>query len=137
MRGRYPAGVEFIDKLDGSAQSKQRLKAILDTLAGEQRLLQACRRLGIGGTRFHRLREQAMQGALTAIEPRPPGRRSKAASVAEQVGELEQALAEARLQVQQAQLREEIALILPHAAADGAGKKTRRPSVKLRKRKPR
>ena len=78
-----------------------------------------------------------MQDALTGLEPGRPGRPSKNAAVAEQVRELEQALAEARLQVQQAQLREEIALILPQAAADGAGKKTRRPSVKLRKRKPR
>ena len=32
MRGRYPAGLELIDKLDGSAQSKQRLKTILSTM---------------------------------------------------------------------------------------------------------
>ena len=77
-----------------------------------------------------------MQDALTGLEPRRPGRPSKAAAASEQVRELEQAWAEARLQLQQAQLREEIALILPHAA-ERSEKKTRRPRVKLRKRKPR
>jgi hypothetical protein len=137
MRGRYPAGVDFVDKLNGSVPSRNRLKAILSTLAGGLRLQQACRDLAVGPTRFHQLRQQALQAALAALEPRPPGRPSKSTAVAEQVIELEQALAEARLQVAQAQLREEIALILPHAAADPAEKKTRRSKGKVRPRKPR
>jgi hypothetical protein len=135
MRGRYPAGVEYLDKLDGAAADKQRLKAILETMFGEARLLEACDRLGIRETRFHQLRDRALQGALDAIAARPTGRPSGPAMVdAECVRELEQALAEKELELQAAQIREEVALILPQRVEE---KKGRRSSVKLRKRKPR
>ena len=32
MRGRWPSGPEYVDKLSGSVETKQRLKAILDTM---------------------------------------------------------------------------------------------------------
>ena len=138
MSGRYPAGPEYVDKLDGSAESKQRLQAILGTLSGELRLLEACDRLDIGETRFHQLRHKALQAALTAIEPRPAGRPSlHATPEAARVRELQAALADKDLELQQAWVREEVALILPQALTDDAAKKTRRPSAKLRKLKPR
>ena len=68
MRGRWPAGPEYIDKLVGDADTKDRLKAILDTLYGQARLLEVCNLLDIRETRFHQLREAALQAALTAIE---------------------------------------------------------------------
>jgi hypothetical protein len=144
MRGRWPAGPEYIDKLLGSAATKERLKAILDTLYGELRLLEACAQLEVGETRFHQLREQALQGALAALEPRPAGRPSRTATseaaviraLQERVQELEQALHEA-------QVREEIALVLPRVArtagvgegttAAAAGKKNAQGRVRIRK----
>ena len=71
MRGRWPSGLEYIDKLEGTVESKERLKAVLETLHGQARLLEACAQLQIGETRFHQLRETALQGALTALEARP------------------------------------------------------------------
>ena len=41
MRGRYPADVAYVDKLAGDTSDKERLKAILETLFGEARLLEA------------------------------------------------------------------------------------------------
>ncbi len=138
MRGRYPAGVEYVDKLDGAEADKERLKAILKTLSGEARLLEACDQLGIRETRFHQLRDRALQGALDALTPRPTGRPSRQnVAVAERVRELEQALAEQELVLQQALVREEVALILPQRGENETVKKGRRPSVKLRKQKPR
>jgi hypothetical protein len=137
MRGRHPAGLDVcIEELDGETEDKARLETILKTVFGECRLFESCDALDVGETRFRQLRRQALQGALEAIKPKPPGRRSKANTPeARRLRELEQLLAEKELQLQQALVREEVALILPRAAE--AGKKTPRPSVKLRKQKPR
>ena len=138
MSGRYPAGVEYVDKLEGSVEDKERLKAIFDTLYGEARLLEACARLGIRETRFHQLREQALQGALDGIARRPAGRPCRHATPeAAQIAELERALAEKDLELQEAQVRAEVALIVPQRVKVESKKKGRRPSVKLRKQKPR
>jgi len=115
MRGRWPAGPEYIDKLIGDADTKDRLKAILDTLYGQARLLEVCNQLDIRETRFHQLREIALQAALTAITPRPAGRPSRAAADdAAQIHALQQRVAELEQALQVAQVREEIALVLPH-----------------------
>ena len=140
MRGRRPAGPEYVDQLDGTAQDKERVKAVLDTVYGRARLLEACDRIAVGESRFRQLREAALQGALEAIAPRPAGRpRQTCSSEAERIRELEAALAEKELELHEAQVRAEVALVLPRVVEGqvGPGKKTRRPTVKLRKSKPR
>lgn len=140
MRGRYPADVDYVDKLAGDTADKERLKAILETLFGEARLLEVCARLGIRETRFHQLRQRALQAALDAIAPRPAGRPSRQARAdAERLHELEQALTAKDLALQQALVREEVALILqPRGAVEAeTAKKGRRLNVKLGKQKPR
>jgi hypothetical protein len=88
-------------------------------------VLEACAQLGIQETRFHQLRELALQGALTAIEPRPAGRPSRTpASAAEQISVLQERVQELELALHAAQVREEIALVLPQLqrlAGTGAG----------------
>jgi hypothetical protein len=142
MRGRWPAGPEYIDKLQGSVEAKERLKGILDTMFGQARLLEVCARQNIGETRFHQQRVIAMQAAVTALEPRPAGRPSRAsAAPAEQIRVLEQRVQELEQALHEAQVREEIALVLPHlqrtdgdsACATAVEKKTRRRRVKIRK----
>lgn len=140
MRGRLPSGLEYIDKLEGSAEEKERLKAILATMYGEKRLLEACAELGIGETRFHQLREAALQAALEAITRRPAGRPSLASlSEPEQVRRHAERIEELELALQEAQVREEIALILSPARTlddagdDAEGKKMRQQHVKIRK----
>jgi hypothetical protein len=143
MRGRWPDGPEYLDKLQGSLQTKERLKAILDTLYGQARLQEACAQLDISETRFHQLREAAMQAAVTAIEPRPSGRPSRAASAqAEEIRMLQQRVRELEQALHESQVREEIALVLPQLRrTDGAActtiagveKKTPPPPVKIRK----
>jgi hypothetical protein len=114
MRGRYPQGPEYIDKLEGSNETKERLKAILETVYGEARMLEVCARLDIGETRFHQLRETALQAALQAIEPKPGGRPSRSTSAeAEQIRALQAEVDQLRHALHVAQLREEIALVLP------------------------
>jgi hypothetical protein len=142
MRGRWPSGLEYIDKLEGTVESKDRLKAILETLHGQARLLEACAQLEIGETRFHQLRETALQAALTALESRPAGRPCRTStSEAERIRSLEQRVKELEQALYEAQIREEIALVLPNlrrSAGDDerpteVGKKMPRQGVKIRK----
>ena len=57
MRGRRPAGPEIVEQLPGSAKARLRLRVVLETLAGDLRVQQACQQLGIGPVRFHTLRQ--------------------------------------------------------------------------------
>jgi hypothetical protein len=135
MRGRYPASVEYVDKVEGSALAKERGRAILETMFCGLRWQEACQRVGVRETRLHQLRHEGVQAYIRSMEPGAPGRPSLSTTAeAERIRELEVALAEKELQLQQALVRAEVALILPQTEL---GKKGQRPSVKLRKRKPR
>lgn len=72
--GRRPKGVGHVDKLDGGEQEKRRLKAILASLTGLATVAEASRGLGIRPSRFARLRDLALQGALDRLAPHPVGR---------------------------------------------------------------
>ena len=138
MRGRYPAGSEYVEKVEGSELAKERGRVLLEMQAGRLRLQEACELLGVRETRLHQLRHAAMQGWVQSLEPGVPGRPGLAATPeAERIGELEQQLAQKDLELQEALVRAEVALILPQRSAVEPEKKGQRPSVKLRKRKPR
>src|SRR5262252_9263954 len=80
MRGRLPSGPAFVDRLDGSPVAKERLKVLLETLAGTCRIGDACARLGIQESRFEQVRIGVLQAALVAAEQRRAGRRPPAAA---------------------------------------------------------
>jgi hypothetical protein len=139
MRGRRPSGPEYVERLAGSAQAKERLKVVLQTLAGTCRVQDACRQLGISEPRFHQLRSQMLAAALQGLEPKPIGRPAQAAPPEqEQRTALSEQLAAKEVELRAAQAREEIALILPRLAPEPATpeKKTRppRPAPKRRRR---
>ena len=113
MAGRYPAGPEYVDQLQGSSAAKQRAKVILQTLHGDVRVQEACELLGICEQRFHQLREEMLQAAVARLEARPAGRPRRAAEPAE-VQALKEQLVAKELELRVAHLREEIALAMPH-----------------------
>ena len=121
MRGRRPAGAEYVEKLAGPAQAKKRLRVVLATLQGSCRVQDACRQLGLGPARFHELRRQILEAGLAALGPRPAGRPARVSTPAQQhVAALQAALAAKEVEVRAAQARAEIAVVLPHGArADG------------------
>lgn len=138
MRGRYPAGSEYVEKVEGSVLAKERARVLLEMQAGRLRLLEACEQLGVRETRLHQLRHAAMQGWVQNLEPGIPGRPGLSTTPeAERIRELEQLLAQKDLELQEALVRAEVALIVPQRIAVESEKKTQRPSVKLGKRKPR
>jgi hypothetical protein len=128
MRGRRPAGPEYVEQLTGSTLARERLQVILETIAGTCRVQEACARLGICEQRFHQLREEAMSGALAALEPGTPGRPAQVPTPAEQqMQALADQLAAKDVELRAAQARAEIAIALPRARHEEPGqKKTRR-----------
>lgn len=123
MRGRLPSGPEYVDQLAGSDQAKERLKTVLETLAGTCRVQEACRRLKISEPRFHQLRQQVLEAGLAEIEPRAKGRPAKKWSPAEEeIARLREQLAAREVELRAAQVREEIALVLPRVVQEQAGK---------------
>lgn len=138
MRGRYPAGVEYVEKVEGSPLAKKRAQVVAELIGGDLRLQEACRRLDVHETRMHQLRHAGWIGLVRAMEPGAPGRpRLRSQSDAERICELEQELAETKLELQQALVRAEVALILPQRVEAETVKRGRPSNVKLRKQKPR
>ena len=114
MRGRQPAGPDYVDKLTASQTAKERLKEVLETMVSEGRVLEACARLGICEQRFHQLRQEAMEGALAALEPGVPGRPVQTTSPEQdRIRALEEEVAALKEELRAAKAREEIALALP------------------------
>lgn len=114
MRGRKPPGPEYVERLEGSAEAKRRLTAILQTLAQARRLGEASAELDLTPQRFHMLRQQALQAALQALEPGHPGRPRQAPTLQqEHLEALQQDNDHLRQELAAALVREEIALVLP------------------------
>lgn len=123
-RGRPALGPRHVEKLDGSPGAKKRLKVILETLAGEKTIPEACSDLGIGGARFHELRDRVLEAAVRELGERPRGRPPKRVSVEqERIDELEEEIAKIKRELQGTQVREEISLLMPHLLEPREAKK--------------
>jgi hypothetical protein len=119
-KGRKPLATGHVERLSGSELAKLRLTTLLQTLRGELTVPQACARLGIGESRFHALRNEWLQEALQLLEPRPLGRPRQATAATENppwVAALEAENEELRQQLAAAEVRRELAEILPHVVA--------------------
>ena len=129
MRGRHPWGPGYVNQLQGSSQAKQRLRVVLETMTVGCRVQEACQRLGISEQRFDQLRQVSMQSALCGLETKPGGRpRRQHTGTTAEVLALRQRVADLEAELRAAQVREEIALILPRAVREetGSRKKTTR-----------
>jgi hypothetical protein len=62
-------------KLRGSSDAKRLAVGILEGLAGLRGPQEASEALGISMNRYYQLEERALQGLVSALEPRPRGRR--------------------------------------------------------------
>jgi transposase-like protein len=140
MRGRRPSGPEYVNTLGGSDTAKERLKVILETLAGTCRVQEACARLGISEPRFHQLRTQMLEAARAGLEPQTPGRKPQTLTPAEeQVRLLQQQVQQQDFELRVARAREEVALtlprLLPEPEAKASEKKTSPPQGPPSKRR--
>jgi len=140
--GRKPAGPQIAERLEGSPTAKQRLEVILETIAGQLTVPEACQQLGIGKSRFHALRNQTLQATLEALEPRLLGRPAKPASpeptevnaLQEEIRRLHAELELAQVQLRLAHIHPALIGIQP-PADDPAGKKNARSACQQRQQR--
>src|SRR5262245_13051992 len=111
--GRPTAGLHHIDQLEGSTDSKLRLKAILTTLTGEQTIVDACETLGIRCSRFHVMRHEALQAAISRLERHAPGRKPKAKAVDSALADLRRRTSMLEQDLVLARTQAEVSEILP------------------------
>ena len=133
--GRPPLGPGIVENLAGNAESKRRLRVILEVIAKEKTVEAACRELGIERARFYQLERAALEGALESLEPRRPGPPpAPAPSEADlEVERLKKKLQEEELETQIARAREEVAITMPHLLHEGEGREKKRPPWKRKK----
>jgi hypothetical protein len=135
--GRPPLGPRLVDGLEGPDDEKERLKAILETIAGETPIAEASARLGISEPRFHQLRQRVLEAALEALAPGIPGRPRKEedpTDTAARVAELQRQVSDLQISLRAAEVRTEIALAMPHLLKDELAKE--RPKDEDEKKKP-
>lgn len=114
-RGRPVKGTQLLEGLEASHVARQRLTVILQTLAGAMTFDQACQVLGINRSRFHELRRQFLARASGLLEPRPPGPRPRQPTGPElEMQRLRRQILQLKLDLKATQVREEIALVMPH-----------------------
>ena len=107
---RPPTGSRQVQRLEGDAQAKERLRIVLETIAGQRSVVEACQRLGVGKTRFH-----ALQAALDGMEPGMSGRpRAQDEQETARVRQLQDEVDALKLDLQAALVRTELALTLPN-----------------------
>lgn len=136
-RGRPSEGPEVVERLEGSAEAKQRLQVILRTVGGELTVAEACAELGIGKTAFFELRKRVLQASLEDLEPKPKGRPPGDEPSTDEVEaeRLRQENARLRADLEIAHVREEIALAMPEVFEPlREEKKTSQPKGKKRQR---
>jgi hypothetical protein len=111
MVGRKPLGPALVEHLDGSTSAKERLELILQTLAGQLPVVQACRLLDISEAMFYKLRNRVLQVCLEDLEPKPRGRpahhltedEKHGMKLAEEIATLERELAAQTVRLELAQ----------------------------------
>ena len=122
--GRPPLGSDIVEHLDADPNTKERLKILLQTIAGELAVPDACQKLDISQARFFELRATMLKGAVESLQPKPVGRPVRQIRPeTERIQQLEQQNLDLRVHLAAAQLREEIALAMPHLSTRHKAKK--------------
>jgi len=136
-RGRKSKGRHIVGGLTGTDHAKERLNVIMQTLTGDLSVQDAQKKLGIGHTAFHKLREKAFQLALEGLEPGHAGRPRLPAETQEEkrIQELESELLELRLDLEASRIREEIAIAMPHLLERTIKKKQKKKAKKNKSKK--
>jgi transposase InsO family protein len=113
--GRPPKGSGLVERLEASPGAKERAKVIIGTLQEELTVREACEQLGISEARFHQLRDRFLLGGMKGLEPRLGGRPRQGDPEAElRQMELEERITQLEKELKAAELRAQIALVMPH-----------------------
>lgn len=114
--GRPPLGSKIVDTLDASEHSKERLRAILESVEGSP-IAGLCERLGMERAYFHRMRTATLQAAAESLEPKTTGPKPTIADPKDtRIAELEATVARLATELRATELRAELAIALPGLA---------------------
>jgi transposase-like protein len=117
MRGRHAIGPEIADRVSDAPLEAGRLRAILETIAGQKRVQDACADLGISEQLFERLRDKSMRSASRSLRLKKAGRPAKKLSAGDaEIIRLQQRIVELEAELKAATLRAELAATLPRLA---------------------
>ena len=117
MRGRHAIGPEIADRVADSPLAGMRLRAILETIAGQKRVQEVCVQLDISEQLFEQLRERSMRTAARALELKRAGRPAKKSTATQaEIARLQERIADLEAQLQTMTLRAELASTLPRLA---------------------
>ena len=134
-RGRPAKGPELVEGLEGSEDAKRRLEVILETLGGQTSVKEAYEQLGLSKSMFHDIRMGSLMAALESLEAKPRGRPRQEVTEDQRENErLSKEVEELKVALQIANVREEIALVMPHVLKAADGKKKRMEESKKRRR---
>ena len=103
-----------MNRLDASEHARQRVRLVLGTIAGTTSVVDAALALHVSESAFHKIREQILQGALGAAEPKPIGRPRSTAPPDVAAESAEEQNRRLRIELEASRIREEIALTMPH-----------------------
>lgn len=140
--GRPPLGIKLVDGLGGSECARERLKVILETVAGSKSIESAAGELGIKKSRFHVIRTEMLEAARESLEPGPTGRPRKdsAGASADAYGALSRRCQELASRCQELEreatlwrVRERVHAAMPHLA----GRASKRGAATTEKKTPR
>jgi hypothetical protein len=134
MAGRKPEGSQHARKYKGSQEGKKRLEVILKTLAGEMKVEEACRILGIKEALFHRLRTRGVVAMGEALERKAGGPPKKETEISqEEFEKVKRENLQLKLHIRGQQIREEMAILMPEVIkkARESQKKTAEPELDL------
>jgi transposase-like protein len=125
LMGRPPLGPRLVDSLEIPEDTQRKLRLILETIAGQKTLAEAAQELSISETRFHVIRQEALLGAATALEPGNPGRPpTQKLITSDELDRLRRDVVDLKAAMAASEIREEIAVLMPHLLR--RGKKTSR-----------
>jgi len=123
-KGRPAKGPELVEGLEGSEEAKKRLEVILETIGGQKSAQEAYEQLGLSKSMFHEIRTGSLVAALESLEAKPKGRPRQEVTEDQRENErLSKEVEELKAALQIANVREEIALVMPHVLKAADGKK--------------
>jgi len=123
-----------VEGLDASEEAKAKLQVILETIAGEITVAEACERLGVSESRFHQLRDETLAIAAGGLEPKPRGRPPKTEEAsASEMEALQKRVKDLEEELEFARARTVIATAFPHLVKDPEDQKKTDPRKEKRK----
>jgi hypothetical protein len=112
---------DLIAGMEGSDIARERVSLVLKTFSREQQFQEAAAVLGVTPQRFHEIRHQILEAAISAVEPKPVGRPPQPPPDPNlvRIAELEQRIRDLTVEREIGYLREEL-------IASGLGNKLKR-----------